>query len=739
MSLVEIESSTGSATTSVTVTLPDPVAILDSVIVGCVVRDYGFVNPRISASDSLGDGFLENVVTNQTVPTVSNFSVAILTATADVSGSDNVTCSSSEIANFEVDVLVVSGINVTVFVTGSNESEGFGMNASEVPIDLIVGAPFDSAFLFGVGDMEGGPSSCSAGSGFTKGSLPDDEYSNLVPFDVNGTRLGNIGLYTNWTMVCPNPGYWAEVGIGIGFLLTPVTVVETGLPGGTDWAVLWGGVDGANITITTTSTAFLLNNYANTQFIVPAVSSGTPMTAWIPTPSSGTVYPLGFGITITIHFTLEGLHHVLFLEHNLLLGKAWSVTANFVTQTATLTCLPPPWSMPCGNVIGFSEPSGPLNFSITPPADVGIASVTGKGIVSQTSGVVGPGNPGARWTVNFGILIPLYFEVYPVPPVEPYHGAEWSVSLLPAVQRGGPSPLSNYTNGTSPAGTNVTTVGFLIPAGAAYKFSITGPGPEYRIVPSTGLVRSGSTSSQIQELVKFILLTSFVKFKETGLARGTDWSVTILDGTSPAVHYPVVESGPGPQQLAFHLPAGTYGWVANAPGSSAAPIAGTLLVSYPSAPTRVNVAFGAAKAYGCFYFTDVNGVPIGVPICNGNVDINDFLVNFTQLPAPTVCASQFALGGSADGPPEACPNAASAPANQLEVNWSNLVSPPAITSCYWAVSGTPTGTCTPPAPAPNGFVLSVAQITSVAWTAYNHEIGPPILAPLGAYGVVFLL
>ena len=41
MSLVEIESSTGSATTSVTVTLPDPVAILDSVIVGCVVRDYG--------------------------------------------------------------------------------------------------------------------------------------------------------------------------------------------------------------------------------------------------------------------------------------------------------------------------------------------------------------------------------------------------------------------------------------------------------------------------------------------------------------------------------------------------------------------------------------------------------------------------------------------------------------------------------------------------------------------------
>ena len=515
-----------------------------------------------------------------------------------------------------------------------------------------------------------------------------------------------------------------------------VTFTEAGLPSGTNWSVTLGSLTNSSGTATI---AFEVVN-GTYPYTIPFLPIGTTE-AWQATPGSGSVVVAGSEVTVNPAFHEVPLLPLRFFAHDvqeplvsLPSAELWSVTANGSTKT-NVTYQYPTYVQ---GLVEFLEPNNSVvNFTSYFPG-YGLSKVTGAGknLLSSSSVLVTPylNKKGKLLcdclTVDlwFGRLVPVNFVEGPLPWWEVF--PHWGVSLLPAAEIGGPLPQSNFTNGTS--------VAFSVPVDAAYKFVVTGPS-EFRVSPSKGLLKASPSSGPLRKPVKFVLLTSVVKFKENGLPRGTPWNVTVLDGTSPTIHYPFGESDPGPMQIVFHLPAGTYNWTATVPGSWTAPVSGTLQVSYPSAPTRVNVAFGAAKAYGCFYFIDSSGVPIGLPICNGNVDINDFLVNFTQLPAPTVCATQFTLGGANDGPSEACPNAASGPANQFEVNWSDLASPPAITSCYWAVSGSPVGSCVVPSPAPDGFVLSTAQITAVAWTADDHQIGPQISAPPGAYGVVFWL
>jgi len=409
------------------------------------------------------------------------------------------------------------------------------------------------------------------------------------------------------------------------------------------------------------------------------------------------------------------------------------VTADYTTLSDTAI---PGFPPPSAGAVTFFLPAGLLHFSIAPPSPVGIASITGSGIVNLTSGMVAA-NFHTSWIVHFGLLIPLNFVVWPFPPFQPYAGAPWSVSLLPAVQHGGPAPLLNSTNGTPPAGTNVTTVGFLVPTGAVYRYSITGPGPEYKLTPSQGRVRAGESSSVNGTTipVKFHLLTSKVVFKESGLPRGTNWTVAITGGTSPVFHYPFSEVQPGPPQAVFRLPAGTYTWVAVAVGFTAPVSSGTLTVSYPAPATIVKVEFGSAGV-GCFVFTN-DGVPLGGPTCNPNA--NDILVNFDQLPG-AVCANQFTLGGAALGAAVTCPVTAVGNANQLEVNWTGSSSGLVVTSCYWAVSGTPVGTCpVPSSPSPDGFVLFLAGIASVSWTVNGQVVGAALPAPPGTNGVEFFL
>jgi len=495
-----------------------------------------------------------------------------------------------------------------------------------------------------------------------------------------------------------------------------VNFTETGLPTGTTWSADLGSMamSGSGPTL-----QFRVGN-GTYSFSIPAVPSPSGgASGWEATPGSGTVIVNGSAVSQPLTFGPTPIYLLEFDESGLpgYLNYSFSVTIGAKTLTASS--------------IDFWEPAGLVNFVITPPPNYGVVKISRlslgppvtfcSGTLLSSSSLLLTGT--CVLLVTFGELISYTVVQANLPAYDLYPGAFWSVSLLPVDVAGGPTEQFNASDGSR--------VGFEVPLGGIYYFFVHGP-PGYRMIPSKGELRVPASPGPLSQTVKFVLLTSVVKFKETGLTRGTRWNVTILDGTSPAIPYPLGESGPGPQQLVFRLPAGTYTWLATVPGTSMAPVAGTVHVSYPSRPISVGVPFSpSAGAAGCFVFT-TDGAPVGALECNANA--NDILVNFTQVPG-AVCANQFTLGGANDGPFLVCPTGA----NQLEVNWTGSAMGPVVPSCYWAVSGVVVGTCPVPSPAPNGFVLFLAEITSVSWTVNGQVVGTPIPAPAVANGVEFFV
>lgn len=500
-----------------------------------------------------------------------------------------------------------------------------------------------------------------------------------------------------------------------------VTFTESGLPSGTSWSVDLGSLVGNS---SGDAVSFDLSN-GTFPFSIPAVPSPTGgEMGWASAPGSGSISVTGNPVGVTLVFGPIPVYKLEFEEFGGPANQTWSVTIG----TQTLTNIIYAHCITCGLVgsVTFAEPAGILNFAISPPAHYGVVKVIRllpcAGTLLGSSALDLTQN--CDLGVYFGEDLSYSFSQATIPKFELYPGAIWSVSLLPAQSAGGPTEQFNASSGSS--------IGFMLPRGAVYKYIVTGPRPEYQASPAKGEIRVSASSGLQQLTVKFKLLTSNVIFMESGLARGTIWNVTILAGTSPAVTYPFGEASPGPIQLLFHLPAGTYVWVASVPGSSIAPVSGTLVVSHPSRATHVVVPFSqSAAAAGCFFFT-TSGAPVGAVECNPNA--NDILVNFTELPG-AVCANQFTLGGASDGPAQVCPTGA----NQLEVSWTDSAMGPVISSCYWAVSGVVIGTCPVPSPAPTGFVLYLADISSVSWTVDGAVVGSPIPAPAVANGVEFFL
>ncbi len=500
--------------------------------------------------------------------------------------------------------------------------------------------------------------------------------------------------------------------------LFPVSFTESGLPSGLGWTVNVGS-EGA--TVENLSLSFPEPN-GTYSFSVPRVRTDTGA-LWLPLPSSGSLTVSASPTAVAVQFVEAPMYPVTFEAKGLPVGSVWSVVAGGVAQNDTTL---PRGSGSTGSLT-FLEPNGTLNFSIRPPGGYGVALLSGHGVVGQTSGQV---SGSMTWIASFGQLRTISFVENSLAKYALYPGAIWTVTLLPAVQHGGPTAQFNTSDPTA--------VEFTVPVGAAYRFSVAAPGPEYRVAPSHGAIRIPGVLKDpgpFGKTVRFVLLTSKVVFRPSGLPAGTGWVLAITQGTSPVFGYPFSERSPGPGGISFRLPAGTYSWVAVAEGFVSAAGSGTIQVSYPSVLMTVSVPFSASAA-GCFVFTE-NGTPLGGPTCNANA--NDVLVTFGQVPG-AVCANQFTLAGGDLGPPQTCPASSTGPANELEINWTGSSSGSVMTSCYWAVSGTPTGACIVPAPpSPNGFVLYLAQIVSVSWSVNGSTVGSPIPAPANANGVVFFL
>jgi YVTN family beta-propeller protein len=519
--------------------------------------------------------------------------------------------------------------------------------------------------------------------------------------------------------------------------LYSLTFTESGLPVGASWAgsidSVQGLTDGGAIAFNVTNGTFVGQDF----YAVGLATYRSMLTS-----ADATAVVAGSPGSIIVPFQHIATGPVSFSESGLPGGHVWSMTVDGDTQANT-TLFPPakapnsplcPFTLlvevDCG-LLEFQVPVGTVTFTVHAPPAYGVALIKGDNVLSSSS-VYFNSTAGGHWLLEFGILRSITFVESALARSGLYPGANWSVTLLPAVQRDGPAA---EVNGSDP-----TAVEFMGPVGAAYRFAIAPPGPEYRVSPSSGILRVPSLQAvpgAFTKPVQFVLLTSNVVFRETGSPGRSVWSVAITDGTSPAVHYPFSEKAPGPIGIPFRLPAGTYFWAASVPGSALPAVTGSVQVSYPSAPTTVPVAFGtSASAAGCFAFTS-NGLLLGAPVCNAKA--NDILVNFTQVPG-AVCANQFTLGGASVGAPIPCPVGSTGAANQLEVAWSGSTSGLVVTSCSWAVSGTVVGTCPVPAPPqPTGFVLFLAEITSVSWTVNGAVVGSAIPAPANANGVVFFL
>lgn len=285
----------------------------------------------------------------------------------------------------------------------------------------------------------------------------------------------------------PNPGSGTLALTGAGFTVAvnfvaaqySVTLVETGLPPGTNWSVTLAGLTTFSVT---TSIEFAEPNGSYSYALGSVVGfSGSP--------SSGTVSVQGAPVSISLLFTAV-TYAITFTETGLPTGTSWSVSLNGTAESSS------------GSMIQFTRPNGTYAYAIggvpgwTASQYAGSVTVNGA-VVNEATGFTQ-----VTYTVTF------------VESGLP-SGATWSVRL-----------------GTSIASSTTNTVTFAEPNGT-YAYTITDvPGWHQRSLPYTGSVMvDGAT---VNEAIVFLQVTYTVTFSESGLPSGITWSVTLGGSTLSA-------------------------------------------------------------------------------------------------------------------------------------------------------------------------------------------------------------
>ena len=329
-----------------------------------------------------------------------------------------------------------------------------------------------------------------------------------------------------------------------------VTFVASGLPTGTSWSVTLGGV-----TQTTTGTASV---YTQTNgAITPYTWTVTPVAGYVGTPMSGSGSWNSTDQVITIAF-VPFTYQVKFVEAGLPAGTAWSITSG--TQTVSST-------------------KGELNLSLTNGTSAwALAPVAGY-VATPTSGSVTVTAAPTTVSIAFApFLYPVTFSETGLPA-----GTSWGISV-----DGGPAVATALLNQTfwEPNGTTTYVVPLV---------------PGYVATPASGSVAVNAAAMKVA--IAFALKpvpTYAVAFSESGLSKGTAWSVLVggltLTGNT---------SG-----LSTHLSNGTYTFAVGAlTGFSVSPPSGTVTVNGATASQAVQFVSTAVPTFGVS-FTET-GLPTG--------------------------------------------------------------------------------------------------------------------------------
>jgi hypothetical protein len=285
----------------------------------------------------------------------------------------------------------------------------------------------------------------------------------------------------------PYTGTNTTVTISFARALYNVTFQESGLPSGTLWSVTLNGTTLDNTTSGSSGSVTFSEYDGSYSYSIGAVTN------YNAAPSSGTRVVSGSSVVVAIAFTHVPVPYlVTFTETGLTAGVSWQVTLGPNTESST------------NDTIVFSEFNNSYIYTIpnedgyTPTPSAGTVLVAG---LDQNVNVVFSAAPVGTYVVTFeatGLTT----------------GTNWSVTL------------SSTSGSATHYSGNTATVTFEEP-NATYTYTInTVPG--YKVEQESGTVQVAGGPQLVN--VTFAPATYTITFTETGLATGTNWSVTI--GTS---------------------------------------------------------------------------------------------------------------------------------------------------------------------------------------------------------------
>ncbi|MGA8274915.1 MAG: hypothetical protein WB852_01280, partial [Thermoplasmata archaeon] len=362
------------------------------------------------------------------------------------------------------------------------------------------------------------------------------EVSNVT---VRNVATGNLTTYRVERTLANVTVDNAPVTVPVTFdELFPITLIETGLPMGTEWNATVAGGSAVQASGTSFGDSIALSEANSTvnhawglevPRVFPPGSPGYRPQLTLPNGtlvngSAASVVLKGSPLTVRVHFILltppATRYPITFIETNLIPGTNWSVTVANGTSVASTG-----WSTSATLLLW--EPNSTLNaWGFTASA------LHYRFNATADSSVVVAGAP-AQATVNFQLLFSITFKEQGLPlPYDPPTG--WNVSLATG-NPGNPANPGNLAlaqNGSSTSQTIVlwepnSTIRSGKNPGYGY---LANAGPEYhfeRILPLIYIDGSDVTVSII-----FDLLTEST-FVETGLLPGTPWPLEVKGFTGP--------------------------------------------------------------------------------------------------------------------------------------------------------------------------------------------------------------
>ena len=374
-----------------------------------------------------------------------------------------------------------------------------------------------------------------------------------------------------------------------------VTCSESGLASGTNWSVsvfgqeqedgsaAWGPGPTLTESSTTSQITFTLPNGTFGYFVhrVPGYTLAANQ-------SHGDLNISGSATTVNVGFVKLATYPVTFTETGLALGTNWTVTAfplgedsgGMLADVQLLT------ESSNTSTLTFSLPNGTYGFFVHRVPGYLLSENSSHGAFN-VSGLVG---------VSIDVAF-TYRAVFPVTFVETglAPGTNWSVAVV-ARDGQGDSGASWEGFGWTTATSNGTQIVLSLPNGTYGYLVFRVAGYTIAQNESRGMFNvSGSPGPTIG--VTFLVMSTFpVTFTETGLAVGTNWSVTVFsfasgddssgDGGFGSFLYTASSNG---SSLSLSLPNGTYGFFVHH-------VSGYLIVNGSFGEFNVSGSGGVASA-----------------------------------------------------------------------------------------------------------------------------------------------